>query len=104
MLGVNLGPLPLGVAAATAIEGLFHMAVIPIPWHNTETKPGDRNWRIPDSQIAWCHRQGMRVCLGPLLQLDARGAPDWLNFWDGGFDNLIMQSRWAMSMSLNFGV
>ena len=28
-------------------------------------------------RVEWCRAQGLKVCTGPLVQLDARGLPDW---------------------------
>jgi hypothetical protein len=89
LLGVNLGPLPLDAAAAEAIEGVFQLAVVPVPRQDTIRNPGGRDWRTPDEQIGWCQKQGIRVCVGPLLQLDTRGAPDRRILHDGDFEDML---------------
>jgi len=54
-----------------------------------EAAEGSFDWSACDRQIDWCREQGLRICLGPLLQPDARGLPDWVYLWDDDFDSLL---------------
>ena len=49
---------------------------------------GEFDWTDCDRRMEWCRVQGIRICLGPLVQLDARGLPDWVYLWDDDFESL----------------
>ena len=54
-----------------------------------EVSEGSFDWSVSDRQIEWCREHGLRICLGPLLQPDGRGLPDWVYLWDDDFDSLL---------------
>ena len=64
------------------------MAVVPICWRDVEASEGEFSWGVCDTQIEWCRSHGLRVCAGPLLQLDVRSLPDWIYLFEDDFDNL----------------
>jgi len=76
-------------AAAQSFLSAFNMAMVPIYWRDVETMEGSFDWSVPDRQIEWCRERGLRICLGPLLQPDARGLPDWVYLWDDDFESLL---------------
>ena len=75
--------MPPGSSSTT-----FNMAVVPICWRDVEASEGAFSWGVCDTQIEWCRSHGLRVCAGPLLQLDARSLPDWIYLFEDDFDNL----------------
>src|SRR5204862_1005853 len=50
---------------------------------------GRRNWKDVDAQVEWAHSAGLRICAGPLLELDDRGVPDWTYLWEGDFQSIL---------------
>jgi hypothetical protein len=65
------------------------MVSLPLTWRTIEAVEGRRNWTDADAQVEWAHSAGLRICAGPLLELDDRGVPDWTYLWEGDFDSLL---------------
>lgn len=82
------GSVPAG-AVATAFTSAFNAAIVPFSWSVVESDEGRKNWSLYDAQVQWCQSQGMRICGGPLLELQRRALPDWLFLWEGDFENLL---------------
>jgi hypothetical protein len=89
LLGVALGPKLPSVEMRRKLVDACNIIQIPIAWRAIEQREGKRNWKHTDEQLAWCQQAGLKICAGPLLQLDDRGIPDWMVLWDGDFDNLM---------------
>jgi hypothetical protein len=89
MLAGDLGAVPLDDATAGQFLAAFNAANVPVCWRETEAVEGRFAWTVPDAQIEWCRANGLKVCAGPLLQLDHRGLPDWLCLWEGDFDSVL---------------
>ncbi len=88
LLGADLENWLLDTATAKHFLATFNTAVVPICWREVEASEGEFSWAVSDSQIEWCRVHGIKVCAGPLIQLDARSLPDWLFLWEDDFDNL----------------
>jgi len=88
LLGGNLGSRLPDQSAAEQLLRCFNAAVVPVCWREIETDQGNRRWDLCDRQIEWCRAHALRVCGGPLLQLDPRSLPDWLYLYEDDFDNL----------------
>jgi hypothetical protein len=54
-----------------------------------ETSEGSYCWDICDKQIEWCRANRLKVCAGPLLQMDSRSLPDWIYLCEDDFDTLL---------------
>jgi Glycosyl hydrolase family 10 len=80
--------LPHG-AARHAFTAAFNAAMVPFTWSRVEADEGRQRWSIFDEQVQWCQKHGLRICGGPLLELDQKSLPDWLFLWEGDFDNLL---------------
>ena len=89
LLAVNLGSRVPGVKATKRIVPAFNTAVVPVRWCDIEAAEGQRDWTTTDRQIQWCQKNGLTVCGGPLLQLDAQGIPDWAVLWESDFDSIV---------------
>ena len=61
----------------------------PSPGGRFEAVEGRRDWEAADAQIQWAQQAGLRVCAGPLLELDDRGVPDWTYLWEGDLNSLL---------------
>lgn len=71
------------------LASTFNMVSLPISWRATEAIEGRRIWDDVDAQVEWAHSAGLRICAGPILELDDRGVPDWTYLWEGDFDSLL---------------
>lgn len=89
LLGGELGSPMLEETAARQFFTAFNAALVPIPWRDVEASEGSFAWSFCDQQIQWCRSHGLKVCAGPLVQLDARGLPDWVYLWEDDFDALL---------------
>ena len=89
LLGGNLGSRLPGQSTAEQFLRSFNAAVVPACWREIETSQGKHRWTVCDRQIEWCRAQALRVCAGPLLQLDPRALPDWLYLYEDDFDNIF---------------
>jgi hypothetical protein len=65
------------------------MASVPVTWRTVEAVEGRRDWSQTDAQVEWAHSAGLRICAGPLLELDDRGVPEWTYLWEGDVNSLI---------------
>ena len=91
--------LPTMLAGTLPYEGLseplqqtfsatFNSAAVGINWRLLEPNPGKFEWDELDRQIEWCHQAGLRVCVGPLIQLDRQHLPDWIYLWEDSYSEL----------------
>jgi hypothetical protein len=87
--GVHLGNHLPKANVARQLVSTFNMVAVPLSWRAIEAVEGRRSWDGTDPQIEWAHSAGLRVCAGPMLELDDRGVPDWTYLWEGDFDNLL---------------
>ncbi|MBN2579266.1 MAG: hypothetical protein JXB10_09770 [Pirellulales bacterium] len=88
-LGADLGDSPLPDAVARRFLKSFNAANVPLTWRAVETAEGHFDFTVPDAQIAWCRRNGLKVIAGPLPVLDAPALPDWLTLFEDDFDSLL---------------
>lgn len=88
LLGCQLDPAIPGSAAEPVFLSLFHAAVAPIEWRWIERMEGRCDWDEADRLVAWCGEHRMIVRGGPLIDLGARGMPEWLAPWQSDFVNM----------------
>lgn len=84
LLGVNLGSSRFSEAVARRIVPTFNTALVPLSWRTIEATEGQRDWSLCDAQIEWARAAGMKVCGGPLLQVDRWSLPDWMYLFGEG--------------------
>jgi hypothetical protein len=87
--GVHLGGHLPKANVARQVVSTFNMVSLPLTWRIIEAVEGRRNWADADAQVEWAHSAGLRICAGPLLELDDRGVPDWTYLWEGDFESLL---------------
>jgi len=87
--GVHLGRNLPKSNVARQLANTFNMVSVPMTWRTIEAVEGRRTWDEADAQVEWAKSAGLRICAGPLLELDDRGVPDWTYLWEGDFDTLI---------------
>ena len=88
LLGINLGCSLLKEHVLKQIVTSFNAAAVPLVWREIEGHEGRQVWSLCDRQIEWCRSQGMKICAGPLLELDRWSLPDWLYLWEGDDESL----------------
>ncbi len=101
LLGGALSRPDMDEAAARSFLSAFNMAMVPLYWRDVETAESNFDWSVCDRQIQWCREQGLRVCLGPLWQPDARGLPDWVYLWDDAFESLLSGAGQFIDAAVN---
>jgi hypothetical protein len=87
--GVHLGSDLPDAGVAKKLVSTFNMISVPMTWRRIEAVEGRRDWFRVDAQTDWAQSAGLRVCAGPLLELDDRGVPDWTYLWEGEFESLL---------------
>ena len=88
LLGVSLGAKQPSVRVRRELVDTCNIIQLPIPWRELESREGRIRWKPTDEQLGWCQAAGLKISIGPLLQLDDRGIPDWMYLWEGDFENL----------------
>ncbi len=81
LLGVNLGSACPSEAISLQVAAAFNTAVVPLNWREIESHEGKRDWTKSDQQIDWCRARGLKVCGGPLLEVDKWSLPDSMYLW-----------------------
>ncbi|HTU26414.1 MAG TPA: endo-1,4-beta-xylanase, partial [Pirellulales bacterium] len=89
LFGASLGSTAVDPAAGAWLPEVFNTAIVPLSWREVEQHEGVRDWSVADRQIEWCREHGMRVCGGPLVQLDRTSVPDWLYLWEGDDEAVV---------------
>ena len=90
LFAVRLGEsVPSPAVAAPLLAG-FNAATIPFSWGKIEADEGRQNWSLADAKLQWCQSHGLRICGGPLIELERHTLPDWIYLWEGDFDNLLI--------------
>ncbi|MEX2113914.1 MAG: endo-1,4-beta-xylanase [Pirellulales bacterium] len=84
LFGVNLGWSKPSPAVTAAILPAINTAVVPLSWRAIEGTEGQRDWSLCDAQIEWCRAHNLKICSGPLLQVDKWSLPDWMYLWGEG--------------------
>jgi hypothetical protein len=87
LLAVRLEEVPTGKAVKKVL-GAFNAIVVPFTWKSIEASSGDRNWQEWDKLVDFAHQHDLKVCGGPLIQLDRRTLPDWIYLWDEDWEEL----------------
>jgi hypothetical protein len=69
---------PLSGKQAERFMAAFNTAIIVPHWPAIEPQLGKFDWAATDALVDWCRAREIRICLGPLVQLDRHVLPDWL--------------------------
>jgi hypothetical protein len=86
LLGCRLAAPPEGKSQAKFLAA-FNTAICSPAWPQVEAKFGTYQWDAPDRTVQWCRDQNVRLCVGPLVQLDRHALPDWL-FLDNDYEEV----------------
>jgi len=88
LLAGDLGGSQPDDYTAEGFLSAFNAAAVPICWRVVEASEGSHDWTACDQKLQWCRDRHLKVCAGPLLQLDPRSLPDWLYLWEDDPDSL----------------
>jgi hypothetical protein len=86
LIGARLYAPPTG-ENATRFTSAFNMAVVGTSWPDLEPRQGAFQWDATDRLVNWIQEKNLRLCMGPLLQMDKHALPDWL-FLDDGYEEV----------------
>lgn len=75
--------------ALAQLEPCANLIVLPLCWKQIETQAGQFDWSAIDRQVEACRAHGVKVMLGPIVQLDERHLPDWLYLWEDDLEALV---------------
>ncbi len=75
LVGISLGSTPVDPEIGKLLADSFNSAIVPMAWGDVEPHEGERDWSTSDEQIQWCRDAGLRICGGPLVQIDAAAVP-----------------------------
>lgn len=89
LLGVNLGRWRPHDPSAAKVTDTFNSVGVTPSWRSVETTEGKQRWTRYDAQVQWCQGRGLRLAVGPLVQLNQHFLPDWLYLWESDFENLL---------------
>jgi hypothetical protein len=87
LLACRLEELPDDKIAKKVLES-FNSIAVPFTWRMVEPSSGERRWEQWDALVNWANSQGLKVCGGPLVQLDRKNLPDWIYLWDEDWEEL----------------
>jgi hypothetical protein len=90
LLGGELSGPKLQEPLASQYLSAFNAALVNMPWREAEASEGSFAWAAFDQHIEWCRSHGVKTCAGPLLQLDARGLPDWVYLWEDDIEDFLV--------------
>lgn len=88
LLGVRLSGQAPGTEKAKRLAATFNLVNVACGWGAVEPSEGRRNWASSDKPIEWARNEGLRVCVGPLLEFDDRLLPDWAYLFEGDPETL----------------
>ena len=75
LLGIHLGRAPFKENVQKELLSTFNAATIPLAWREIEPRQGKYDWDLSDRQFEWCRQNGIKICPGPLVQLDRGKSP-----------------------------
>ncbi|CAN0363965.1 unnamed protein product, partial [Ectocarpus sp. 4 AP-2014] len=88
LLGIRLSGKAPGSEKAKRLASTFNLANIACGWGAVEPSEGRRDWSQSDKPVEWARNEGMRVCIGPLLEFDDKLLPDWAYLFEGDVEML----------------
>ncbi|MBN8628133.1 MAG: hypothetical protein J0M17_21855 [Planctomycetes bacterium] len=84
--GSSLGRQPLEKGLMKLAQAVCNTAVVPLSWKQVVPNEDEYQWEAYAEQLDWCRTLGINTCAGPLIKLDDRGFPAWLNAWQQDVD------------------
>jgi GH35 family endo-1,4-beta-xylanase len=87
--GANLGQLVPDAATLSAAAELCNTAGVSMLWRDVAALEDAYAWEAYAAQIEWCRARNVNVAAGPLIRLDDRGFPDWMQLYQADVDGIL---------------
>lgn len=88
LLGAVLGNWFPEDTVGNLLAEAVNAAVIPISWRTVEVSELRWDWSLPDTQLKWCRKHGLKCVGGPLLGFSPRYFPDFLEAYAGDWETI----------------
>ncbi len=88
LLGCRIQPEISIESISETVKSAFNLISVEADLNSVETASGRRDYTTFDQQIAWAHENGLRVCVGPLVDFRTEGLPRWMVMLNEGFENV----------------
>jgi hypothetical protein len=86
MMALSLPTTNLKRDYETQVMQTFNSVILPFTWRDIQPHSVGFAWDAVDQSVQWCKSRGLRVCAGPLIQLDNLKLPDWLRPSDDHYE------------------
>ncbi|HEY2783490.1 MAG TPA: endo-1,4-beta-xylanase [Fimbriiglobus sp.] len=86
-LGCKLSVVP-DAAGAEVFLAAFNAATLVPVWKSVEPSQAQFEWSRFDELMNWAGAAGLRVTVGPILDLNPHSLPEWVNEWAGDLPSL----------------
>jgi hypothetical protein len=86
MMGLNLPSTDFSDEQQSLVLDTFNTIVLPFSWRDIQPHSVGFEWDALDKSVQWCKSQGLRICGGPLVQLDNFTLPEWLKPSDDHYE------------------
>lgn len=83
LLGCSLRGDPSKAPWSRKIVEAVNSARIGCSWAQVAEGESQFQWDLFDAQLNWCHRNGLAVAAGPLVEFRKDALPNWLWLWQG---------------------
>lgn len=71
-----------------SVKSAFNLISVEADLNSVETSSGRRDYTKFDQQVNWASENGLRVCVGPLIDFHNGGLPRWMIMLNEGFENV----------------
>ena len=84
-LGCRVHPGRCARGLQQVLSNQFGLIVLPLDWSLLCPRPGEYHWDHVDAWMEWAQDTRQRVVLGPLIDLEPGGLPEWTEQWRGDY-------------------
>ena len=84
-LGCRVHPERFGSGLQQVLGSQFGLIVLPLTWRMLCPRPGEYDWEKADRWMEWAMDNRRRVVVGPLIDLEPDGLPDWTASWSSDY-------------------
>lgn len=71
-----------------SLSNTFNLINLSADLGSVETSSGQSDLTLFDQHVDWAHREGKKICVGPLVDFRKGGLPKWMILLDQGFENV----------------
>jgi hypothetical protein len=85
VLGCRVAPGRCTSGLQQLLSKQFGLVVLPLTWRSLCPRAGEYDWDRADAWMEWAMDNHRRVVLGPLIDLEPGGLPDWTEQFSGDY-------------------